>query len=98
MMRSRWLRSAVVLACLVRPAPAVAQTPRWVSLGPNSGTVFSIARDPFNSSVLLAGTYFGGLYRSDDGGLRWTYVPSALASLPVLAVAFDPGHQGVVYA
>jgi photosystem II stability/assembly factor-like uncharacterized protein len=97
--RTRVMLGAVVLLVACLGAPATSQeAARWTPLGPNSGTVFALARDPFDRATLLAGTYFGGVYRTGDGGLHWSYVHSPLSSLPVFAIAYDPVRRGVVYA
>jgi hypothetical protein len=37
---------------------------KWKSIGPEGGNVRSIAIDPSNSSILYAGTYGGGVFKS----------------------------------
>jgi photosystem II stability/assembly factor-like uncharacterized protein len=49
-----------------------------------------------NLPVVWAGT-FRGVFRSQDGGLRWTGAP-ALASLPVFALAAHPRRSDTVWA
>src|SRR5262245_19953503 len=41
--------------------------------GPPGGLVYAIAIDPLNPSTLYAGT-LGGVYKSTNGGERWTAV------------------------
>ncbi|MBL0156901.1 MAG: hypothetical protein IPP47_07320 [Bryobacterales bacterium] len=57
----------------------------------------SIEYDPFTARRILAGTYFGGLYESNDDGATWKHVETAFGTFSVFAVAFDPSRRGVVY-
>jgi photosystem II stability/assembly factor-like uncharacterized protein len=70
----------------------------WQPIGPDYGTVLTLAHQPSNDAVALAGTYFGGLYRSVDWGYTWKAVDVAFASSSVFAVTFDPRAQGRAYA
>lgn len=70
----------------------------WTPIGPTHATIFSLVRDPFDGQTFLAGTYFGGVYRTTDRGASWAHVPGALATASVFAVAFDASTPGVVYA
>ena len=91
----RWLVLPLLLTCAYS---ASSQTPAgWTPIGPPGGTVFSLARDPFNSNVLFAGTYFGGLYRSDNGGAMWSHVAAPFSERPVFAIAFDRANTGTAY-
>src|SRR5262249_40543874 len=62
----------------------------WEPIGPNAGTVFSLARDPVDDQRFYAGTYFGGLYRSDDAGTSWQHVASPFPNGVVFSIALDP--------
>lgn len=55
---------------------------------------------PFDSNVLLFGSRHDGLWRSQDGGKSWTQVgiPIAENQIGVLAIAFDPQQENLVYA
>jgi hypothetical protein len=60
--------------------------------GLNMPIVYSMAIDPSNSQVVLAGTA-GGVYKSADGGATWAHKGTGTYS-----VAFDTNHAGYVYA
>jgi photosystem II stability/assembly factor-like uncharacterized protein len=91
------LTSAVFVSFRAAPVEA----PVWRVDGPNGGQVASIAFAPSDSQRVYAADYQGGLYRSDDAGLRFDhqrFFPFTLLSLAVdpvdrdrlLAVACNP--------
>jgi hypothetical protein len=58
----------------------------------------SIAVDPANNQILLAGVQLlseDGIYRSTDGGTTWTQV---LSGNPGTSVFFDPANPSIAYA
>jgi photosystem II stability/assembly factor-like uncharacterized protein len=61
---------------------------------PSSLIVQSLAIDPSNPQILLAGTD-GGIYKTTDGGSTWTLKDSS--QVPY-TIAFDGSHAGYVYA
>jgi len=78
---------------------ASAQTPNeWRPIGPTFSTVLAFERDPQTPSTQLAGTYFGGLYRSTDFGFTWTHVPTDFSTRSVFTLAYDPRQAQIVYA
>lgn len=68
----------------------------WTQPGLGPGAAFRVAAAPARPGLALAATALG-TYRSDDFGLRWTRVSSALPAEP-RALAFLPGDQRVVFA
>jgi photosystem II stability/assembly factor-like uncharacterized protein len=70
---------------------------QWAPIGPRFSTVLALEHDPFQSSVMLAGTYFGGVYRSSDYGFSWTPVATDFSSASIFSIAFDPVTAGVIY-
>jgi photosystem II stability/assembly factor-like uncharacterized protein len=77
---------------------------RWagVALAPSEaggsapGDVTVLAAAPSDARVIYAGTAAGGLYRSGDGGDRWSRVPSDL-EVGVRALAVSPENALHVY-
>ncbi|HEX7286481.1 MAG TPA: transcriptional regulator [Candidatus Angelobacter sp.] len=59
----------VVVTCLLLCVSLQAQ--RWQPLGPDGGTVRSLAFDPQNPDRIFLGTSAGWLYLSNDGGANW---------------------------
>ena len=86
------------LVLLFVAGPLAAQPRAWQPVGPDSGTVLSMAHQPSNSAVMLAGTYFGGLYRSTDWGYNWRLVDVPFAATSVFALQWDPLLPQRVYA
>lgn len=61
---------ALVLSLQLTAAHATAQS--WIPVGAPGGNVRSLAVDPRDAHRIYLGTAEGILYRSDDGGLRWS--------------------------
>lgn len=73
--------------------------------------IFTLAIDPTDSTV-YAGTGYGGLYRSIDGGQSWSrigvrmpagfelddYKKQSASELRVMSIAVDPLHKNTIYA
>jgi len=54
---------------------------------------------PENPNTVFAGIAFGGLYRSDDGGLSWRPAASGLNPESAISdILFDPKNPAVIYA
>jgi len=60
------------------------------SIGPDGGTVTSIEIDPTNSSVIYAGTWGHGIYKSENGGSDWTHYSDGFRAGFVFDLAIDP--------
>lgn len=91
-----WTRNLVVLH---------GQEDGWVSIGPEGGTVYALAIDPHDHSVVYAGTN-GGVFKSTDGGGHWSPVNVGLP-MPgpydnggpyIYSLAIDPQNTATVYA
>ena len=79
-----------------RAAPASAGVNRWTSQGPDGGSAYAITVDPSNPSIVYAGTYFAGVFRSDDGGSHWRALNSGTSY--IATIALDPSRTATVYA
>src|SRR6185369_9440922 len=72
----RLMVSAVMLLCASTSSFA---TNTWQqSNGPYGGDVTAVAVDPTDSQSVYAGTLFGGVFKSTNGGADWTAVNSGL--------------------
>jgi len=56
-----------------------------------------LAVDPQDPEILLAGSTYGDLYRSDDGGANWTGLLSG-DGIKLWDLAFHPLNPSIVYA
>ena len=74
----------------------------WTATGPFGAKTTLLAASPHDDALLLVATAKGGLFRSFDGGSRWTRCESGASDAPapsaVTCVAFDPENRAVVYA
>ncbi len=105
--RSRRLggRSLVpILSVLILLCPSLARTAeagvnRWTTNGPEGREIFSLAIDPTNPATLYAGTLRGGVFKSTDGGGRWTPVNTGLnTTFVITALVVDPATPATLYA
>jgi photosystem II stability/assembly factor-like uncharacterized protein len=66
--------------------------------GPPGGEVKALAIDPSTPATLYAGTFFGGVFKSTNGGTSWTAINSGLTITSVYALAIDPSTPAMLYA
>jgi photosystem II stability/assembly factor-like uncharacterized protein len=66
------MRIIVLTSLLLCVSLRMAQAQRWQPLGPDGGTVRSLAFDPQNPDRIFLGTSAGWLYLSNDGGTNWS--------------------------
>lgn len=92
MQPARVWRFALMLAAVLVAAAQAQDT--WRSLGPDGGSVYSLAVDPRDARILLAGSG-GGLFRSTNSGHSWQRVKGGPAAGDL---AFDPFVPGTCYA
>lgn len=80
----------------------------WVPIGPSpiakdlpfNGLVSAIAVNPSNPNIIYIGTAGGGLWRSNDGGLRWMPLFDRELTLGIgepNALAIDPNNTSIIY-
>lgn len=77
---------------------ASANSAPWEPIGPQGASVFALARSPYDPRIVLAGTNFGGIYRSTDSGISWQHVPTEFSNKVVFVISFDPGNPSTLYA
>ncbi|WP_174624598.1 dockerin type I domain-containing protein [Candidatus Methylobacter favarea] len=71
---------------------------KWTAIGPEGGTVTTVAIDPVDPLTLYAGGY-GGVFKSSNGGASWQAVTSGLPSdFGVSVLAIDPVDPLTLYA
>ncbi len=95
--RSGIFCSIILLSWLWLAAPASGQS--WLPLGPDGGTVRSLAFDPRNPEHIFLGTSAGRLYLSVDNGASWSrYAHLGSASEMVLDhIIIDPANPRNIY-
>ncbi len=76
-------------------------------LSSNEGSVYSLAIDPANSNIIMAGGYYdtgsqylGKIFRSMDGGEHWSDASSGIEKNRnyVYALTFHPASSSTIYA
>jgi photosystem II stability/assembly factor-like uncharacterized protein len=97
MTRTTSLVLLIALALLVPAFPAWAGVGAWTPLGPDGGSVHSLAVDPARPNVVYAGTLYSGLYKSTDGGDTWFLTGRGLAIGDISAIVFDPQRSSTLY-
>jgi photosystem II stability/assembly factor-like uncharacterized protein len=72
----------------------------WKQLSDGLGSGFiDVEPDPGNTNTLYAGTYQGGLYRSDDAGKTWQAIaPTVFAGSISVKIAVDPENTARLLA
>src|SRR5215475_10818942 len=97
----RNLRICIFRAVLVVPFfcsfALAAET--WQPLGPEGGTVRSLAFDPKNPDRIFLGTSAGRLYLSSDGGGNWTRLVhlGSAAEMVLDHIVIDPANPRNIY-
>lgn len=72
----------------------------WIQEGPTNigGRIVCLAVHPNNSNILFAGSVYGGIYKSTDGGNNWRPVFDSTAYLSIGCITIDPNNPNIVYA
>ena len=94
----------ITLTILIAAASLTAQTSRWEPM--NRGLlhllVYTIECDPIQPLVMYAGTEYGNLYKSTDGGFNWNLskhgIPDEYDEELVTALVVDRADHNTLYA
>lgn len=72
----------------------------WVVEGPGNigARGNTIAVNPFNEKIILAGFSHGGIWKTINGGQDWYPVFDNQASLTIGTICFDPKNPSIIYA
>ncbi len=73
-------------------------TGSWTPIGPNNASVFALTKADKKPLNMLAGTFFGGLYETGDGGQHWRHLNAPFSRTTVFTVAYAPGSTSTIYA
>jgi photosystem II stability/assembly factor-like uncharacterized protein len=68
------------------------------SIGPMGGSIVVMEVDPTNTSILYAGTWGSGMYKSYTSGASWTMINQGLPYLYINSLAIDPQNPSILYA
>lgn len=88
---------AAYSATLDPTSASASQTKPWVDIGPTGGAIGAIAVDPFNPSVVFAGSDEAGLFRSTDQGNTWTRA-TGIPDYDVHSITPDPSSKNTIFA
>jgi photosystem II stability/assembly factor-like uncharacterized protein len=88
----------LLVGALLLGPPTAALAQPWTSLGPEGGTVRSLAIDPADSATVYAGTEGGGVFKSTNAGVTWSPANGGLSGATVYAILLDPVTPGLLYA
>ncbi len=64
----------------------------------DGGSIYALAIDPQTPSTLYAGTYGGGLFKSENAGASWNESNSGLTNLFIKTLAINPQIPTTLYA
>src|SRR6476646_4900947 len=87
----RLLRAVPAILIAISLSARAAEQP-WQPVGPDGGTVRSLAIDPKNPDRIFLGTSAGNLYLSTDNGANWSRFarPGKSAEMVLDHIAIDP--------
>ena len=71
----------------------------WVFAGPNNigGRITTLGVDPTNANTLWLGSADGGVWRSTDAGVNWSYRWNGPNALSIGALVVHPSNGNIVY-
>ncbi len=76
---------------------AFVKVPTWRFVGPDGNRVIAVAGVPGEYRTYYAGAASGGLWKSTNGGIRWTPITDSLRVSSVSAIAVAPSDRNVVW-
>jgi len=89
------MASRFLVVALLGMSTAHAGVNEFTLTGNEGGSIYSIAVQPGNANVVLAGSV-RGIYRSTNGGLTWTLTTPDMIGIPT-QIAFDADTPSRVY-
>lgn len=72
----------------------------WKQEGPTNigGRIVCLAVHPTNSNIIFAGSVYGGIYKTTDGGATWRPVFDSTAYLSIGCITIDKTNPNIMYA
>src|SRR5262249_10904214 len=95
--RRRGALGLLLFAAQAGIAVSAAGSSSWTGVGPQGAEVTALAAVP-SSSVVYAGTKYGGVYKSTNGGGTWAPSNAGLGAPWVLSLAVTPAVPSTIYA
>lgn len=79
-MQRRAVLTTLTILLLLMPwaRPVLADAGAWTRVGPDTGLVAVLAAAPSSPSTVYAGLTVGGVFRSQDGGVTWSFAGAGL--------------------
>jgi len=62
------------------------------------GSIICLLTDPRDPNLIYAGTWGGGVFRSEDQGDTWSWAGSGMSNYLVESLAMDPTDSRILYA
>src|SRR5262250_1271240 len=95
-----WSAAALTCAVLILASACTAQAGFnvWTSHGPPGGDVHALAINPTTPSIVYAGVFGAGVFKTTDAGATWNTINAGLTSTDVEALAIDPTAPSTLYA
>ncbi|RPI29811.1 MAG: DUF11 domain-containing protein [Acidobacteria bacterium] len=100
--------ASFLLALVIAGLPAHAGVNKWTRIGLNKLSVFTLAADPVDPSIVYAGTNHGpsgrgrGIFKTTDSGIHWEQIGQDLLSpyghANIVFLQVDPHDPNTVYA
>ncbi len=71
----------------------------WTQQGPSNigGRINSLAISPENSLTMFIGLSYGGIYKTDNGGISWTSVFDGQVDQSISEVTIDPNNSNNIW-
>ena len=90
----------LALSSLNLPYRALATTGVWTSIGLVGKTIWSLAIDPHSPTILYAGTWGEGVFRTTNSGISWSEINTGfgLINMAFYALTIDPRTPNTIYA
>ncbi|MFN0180412.1 MAG: sialidase [Gemmatimonadales bacterium] len=104
---ARIVGAAVMLAGVLAPTetlaqprinPAIFDSLRWRTIGPEGNRFSSAAGIPGNTRIYYVGAASGGIYKTVDGGVNWSAIFDAQPVQSIGSLAIAPSDPNVVWA
>jgi photosystem II stability/assembly factor-like uncharacterized protein len=80
------------------PDPEIFSELRFRFIGPDGNRAIAVVGEPGNDQVIYVGAASGGLWKTTDGGTRWSSIMDDFDVSSISALAMAPSEPNVVWA